>query len=327
MQYRTFGRTGWKVGEIGFGGWQLGGTWGKVDDNESIETLLYAFENGINFVDTAVAYGNGHSEEVIGKALQQWKEGKVYVATKVTPVMPEMTSLDLNGRSSIKGRYPDWYIREMVEGSLKRLGMEQIDLLQLHLWLEDGVTELEWLETLNALRLEGKIDKIAVSVADIRPKQGIALAKFGLVDSIQVIFNIFEQEPADELIPESAKTGTGIIARVPLDSGALTGKWNEMTFAQWSKEDKRHKMYRGDRFRKTLKRINSIKKICYPYYENLAEAALRYALYPEEVGVVIPGMCNKKEVDLNLTISDGKQFPQELVDLLKPHRWKHEFYT
>ena len=326
MQYRTFGKTGWKVSEIGFGGWQLGGTWGKVNDNESIETLLYAFGNGINFVDTAVAYGAGHSEKVIGDALKQWSNNKIYVATKVAPLIPEMTTIDLDGKPSIKGRYPDWYIREIVEGSLKRLGVEQLDLLQLHLWLEDGITELEWLETLNALRLEGKIDKIGVSLADIRPQQGVSLAKFGLVDSIQALFNIFEQEPADELFPESAKTGTAIIARVPLDSGALTGSWEENTYSTWKEGDKRHSMYRGKRFKETLDRINAIKKVCEPYYANLAEAALRFALYPKEVSCVIPGMRNKHEVDLNLAISDGKEFSSELVASLKPHRWKHEFY-
>ena len=326
MQYRTFGRTEWQVSELGFGAWQIGGTWGKVDDNESIETLLYAFENGINFVDTAVAYGAGHSEKVIGNALKQWSDQKRYVTTKVTPLMPSMTTLDLDGKPSIKGRYPDWYIRQIVEGSLKRLGVECIDLLQLHLWLEDGIYELEWLETLNALRLEGKIQKIGVSLADIRSYQGVSLAKFGLVESIQALYNIFEQEPADELFPESAKTGTGIIARVPLDSGSLTGTWDENTYSQWKEGDKRHMMYRGNRFNETLQRINAIKEVCKPYYSNLAEAALRFALHPKEVGVVIPGMRNKHEVDLNLAISDGQKMDSELVAMLKPHRWKHEFY-
>lgn len=134
----------------------MGGTWGKVYDKESIDTLLYAFDKGINFVDTAVAYGKGRSEEVIGKALKKWSGNEIYLATKVTPLKPDMTSLDIDKNPSIKGRYPDWYIRQMVEGSLKRLGVERLDLLQLHLWFEHGVTELEWLETLNALRIEGE---------------------------------------------------------------------------------------------------------------------------------------------------------------------------
>ena len=325
MEYRKFGKSDWKVSEIGFGGWQLGGTWGKVDDKNSIETLLYAFEKGVNFVDTAYAYGNGHSESVIGKALDQWSSGKIYVATKVTPLLDKIKNQ--HATPSIADCYPRWHIREIVEGSLKRLGTERLDLIQLHLWLEDGITNLEWLQTLTTLKNEGKIDKIGVSLADIRPEQGMELAKTGWVDSIQVLFNMFEQEPFDALFPESHKSGTAIIARVPLDSGALTGTWTENTFEGWAKNDKRRLMYRGDRFKETLRRVAAIKKLCDPHYPTLAEAALRYSLYPKEVSVVIPGMRNKQEVDLNAAISDGKRFNPELVEMLKPHRWKHEFYS
>ncbi|SMG13758.1 aldo/keto reductase [Arenibacter troitsensis] len=327
MEYRTFGRSDWKVSEIGFGGWQLGGTWGKVDDNNSVETLLYAFENGVNFVDTAFAYGNGHSERVIGKALNEWGSGKIYVATKITPIMDKGKSLNLDNNPSIKDSYPNWHIREIVEGSLKRLGVEQIDLIQLHLWFEDGIINQEWLETLNELKKEGKINKIGVSLADIRPNQGLELAKKGLVDSIQVLFNMFEQEPVDSLFPESYKTGTAIITRVPLDSGALTGTWAENTITQWAENDKRRLMYRGNRFKETLERVEKLKSLCKPFYPTLAEAALRYSLYPKEVAVVIPGMRNKREVELNLAISDGNNFNNELAEILRPYRWKHEFYN
>lgn len=327
MQFRTFGKTDWKVSEIGFGGWQLGGTWGKVDDQNSIETLLYAFENGVNFVDTAFAYGNGHSEKVIGRALDQWNSGKIYVATKITPILNIRKSLSIEDFPSIEDCYPNWHIREIVEGSLQRLRTERLDLIQLHLWLEDGISNLEWLDTLKTLKKEGKIDKIGVSLADIRPEQGLELAKSGLVDSIQVLFNMFEQEPADSLFPESSKTGTAIITRVPLDSGALSGSWTEKTILQWSKNDKRNSMYKGNRFKETLNRVEKLKQICSPYYSTLAEAALRYSLYPKEVSVVIPGMRNKHEVDLNIAISDGNKFNEKLVELLKPYRWKHEFYN
>ncbi|MDL5510506.1 aldo/keto reductase [Arenibacter sp. M-2] len=327
MEYRKFGRSDWKVSEIGFGGWQLGGTWGNVDDKNSIETLLYAFENGVNFVDTAFAYGNGHSERVIGKALGQWNSEKIYVATKITPLLDKIESKSQQPNHSIMDCYPDWHIKEIVEGSLKRLGTERLDLIQLHLWFEDGITNLEWLQTLTTLKIEGKIDKIGVSLADIRPEQGLELAKTGWVDSIQVLFNMFEQEPADALFPESHRTGTAIIVRVPLDSGALTGTWMENTREEWTETDKRRSMYRGDRFKETLRRVEEIKKICTPNYQSLAEAALRYSLYPKEVSVVIPGMRNKKEVDLNIAISDGMKFNPKLVDMLRPHRWKHEFYS
>jgi aryl-alcohol dehydrogenase-like predicted oxidoreductase len=326
MEYRTFGRTGWRVSEIGFGGWQLGGTWGYVDEKESIDTLLYAFENGINFVDTAQAYGSGQSEKIMGKALKEWKGEKIYVATKVTPLTEHLPKLELDKNPSIQGRYPAQHIRKSVEGSLKRLGVDCLDLLQLHLWIEDGLTNLEWMETLNALRIEGKIDKVGVSLADIRLHQGITLAKFGLVDSIQVMFNMFEQEPIDSLFPKGSKNGIGFLARVPFNSGALTGTWNEHTYSQWAKGDKRNYMYRGKRFAETLRRIDALKSVCEPYYKNLAEAALKFALHPGEVSCVIPGMRNRKEVDLNIAISDGKTFEEDLLETIKSHRWKHEFY-
>ena len=195
------------------------------------------------------------------------------------------------------------------------------------MWFEDGITNLEWLESFTSLQKEGKVDKIGVSLADIKPEQGVELAKNGLVDSIQVLFNMFEQEPADILFPESFKTGTAIITRVPLDSGALTGTWTEKTITEWAVDDKRRMMYKGDRIKETLSKIEELKKLCHPHYPTLAEAALRFSLYPKEVAVVIPGMRNKKEVDLNLAISDGKEFKKELVELLEPYRWKHEFYT
>ena len=224
MKYRVFGRTGWQVSEIGFGAWQIGGDWGAVDDQQSIDTLLYAYEQGVNFVDTAELYGKGHSETVIGRSLKEWRGDKVYVATKAQPIVwpsPDESNPDM------RGRYPRWHLRENVEASLKRLGVERIDLYQLHCWLSDGLSNLDWLETLNDLRREGKIDHIGVSIRDFRPEEGVDLAHYGLVNSIQVIFNMFEQRPASALFPAGASTSTAFIARVPLDSGSLIGNWSK----------------------------------------------------------------------------------------------------
>lgn len=324
MKYRKFGRSDWQVSEIGFGGWQLGGTWGHVDDEESISTLLYAFEQGINFVDTAVLYGQGRSESVIGKALRSWSDSPIHVATKVPPVVWDQQD-DID--APMQGRYPEAWLREHVDNSLSRLGVDRIDLLQLHGWYHRGVYELDWLETLNALRIEGKIDKIGVSLHDARPDQGVAIAKLGLVDSIQVVFNIFDPFPLDELFPAALESGTAIIARVPLDSGSLSGTWNADTIKGWEVGDKRHAMYAKDgNFEETLHRIEAIKETCAPTYPNLAEAALRYSLHHESVAMIIPGMRNQHEVDLNTRISDGATFPPELVDALRPHAWNHVFY-
>jgi aryl-alcohol dehydrogenase-like predicted oxidoreductase len=323
MQYRQFGRTGWKVSEIAFGGWQLGGDWGPVDDEASIGTLLHAFESGINFVDTAELYGAGHSEEVIGEALRRWDGGKVYVATKVRPVQwPTPTEDD----PLMRGRYPEWYVRHNVEQSLKRLGVERIDLFQLHGWFPDGITALDWLEVLNALRQEGKIDRIGVSIRDYRPEDGVDLARLDLVDSFQVVFNMFEQRPRQELFPAGAERGSAFIARVPFDSGSLIGHWTEDTYASWPEDSVPAWLFRGDRFAETLQRSRTLKELCAPYFPTLAEAAMRFVLSSTEVSTVIPGMLTPAEVDMNVAYSDGQPFPQDLLDRLAEHSWPRNFY-
>lgn len=323
MQYREFGRTGWKVSEIGFGGWQLGGAWGDVDDDTSIKTLLHAFEQGINFVDTAQLYGSGHSEEVIGRALREWKGGKVYVATKVQPtVWPNPA----DRTPAVKGRFPEWHIRENVENSLRRLGVERIDLYQLHSWGPHGHKTLDWMETLNDLRVEGKIDQIGISLRDNEPDEGIAAAKIGLVASQQVIFNMFEQPARERLFPAAEETGTAIIARVPLDSGSLSGRWTAETYANWKPGSQQHDMFRGDRFTETLRRIEALKAEIGEDHGPLADVAMRYVLSHDAVSVIIPGMSSIRHVDMNIACSDGSRLPAELIERLRSHSWVRNYY-
>jgi aryl-alcohol dehydrogenase-like predicted oxidoreductase len=323
LRYRRFGRTGWDVSEISFGGWQLGGQWGDVDDAASVRSLLYAFERGVNLVDTAELYGAGHSEEVVGEALRQWGGDKVYVATKIQPVVWPPPEED---DPPMRGRYPEWHLRDGVQMALKRLGIERLDLLQLHGWLRDGVLNLDWLETLNALRQEGKIDKVGVSIRDYRPEEGVDLAAFGLVESVQVVFNMFEQRPADELFPAGAGTGTAFIARVPFDSGSLIGHWTKDTYAGWPQDSVPAWLFRGERFTQTLQRLDALKELCAPYYPTLAEAALRYTLSDPHVSTVIPGMLTTGEIDMNVAYSDGDPFPAELKQQLVAHGWPRNFY-
>lgn len=323
MHYRTFGRTGWQVSEIAFGGWQLGGDWGAVDDDASIRTLHHAFDRGINFVDTAELYGAGHSEEVIGRALQQWSGDRIYVATKVQPtVWPNPDEDD----PQMRGRYPRWHLRNAVDQALRRLQVERLDVLQLHGWLASGVRELDWLETLNELIIEGKIGYAGVSIRDYRPDEGVDIARLGLVASIQVVFNLFEQRPAHELFPAGDATGTAMIARVPFDSGSLVGHWTEDTYATWEPGSVPHTLFRGDRFADTLRRTNELKAICAPYYPTLAEAAMRYTLSSPEVKTVIPGMRTTANVDKNVAYSDGQEFPKELLKKIAPHNWPRNYY-
>jgi aryl-alcohol dehydrogenase-like predicted oxidoreductase len=323
VRYREFGRTGWRVSEIAFGAWQIGGDWGPVDDKASIDTLLHAFERGINFVDTAELYGRGHSEEVVGEALRRWTGSKIYVATKSQPtVWPEPD----DDHALMRGRYPEWHLRPNVEDSLRRLGVERIDLFQLHSWIASGTVELDWLETLNALRAEGKIDQIGVSIRDFRAHDGVELAKLGLVASQQVIFNMFEQTPLGELFPAGAASNTAFIARVPLDSGSLVGNWNDNTYGEWAPDSVPHRMFSGDRFAQTLDRVESLKQLTAPHYSTLAEAAMRYALSAPMVSTVIPGMKNRAEVDMNVAYSDGAQFPAALSSALPEHLWVRNYY-
>ncbi|MGA6981846.1 MAG: aldo/keto reductase [Candidatus Sulfotelmatobacter sp.] len=323
MQYREFARTGWKVSEIGFGAWQLGGEWGETDDDDSIRTLLHAFERGINFVDTAELYGKGRSEEVIGRALKEWRGDRIYVATKAQPTVWPSPSDD---SPTIRGRYPSWHLRDSVEKSLKRLQVEQLDLFQLHCWVADGCTVLDWLETLNALKLEGKIDQIGVSIRDYRPSEGLDLSQLGLVNSVQVVLNLFEQRPAADLFQRGKETATAFIARVPLDSGSLTGTWHPQTYKSWRKDSVPAWLFREERFSETLRRVDALKSLCRPYYASLAEAAMRYVLSVPGLTTVIPGISNPRECDLNVAVSDGAAFPQELAEKLAAHAWPRNFY-
>jgi aryl-alcohol dehydrogenase-like predicted oxidoreductase len=323
LNYRTFGRAGWKVSELGLGAWQISGRWGKVDDDESVRALLYAFEQGINYVDTAQAYGNGHSEEVIGRALKQWTGGKIYVATKVQPMQWPSPDED---DPPMRARYPASYVREVVGGSLRRLGVERLDLLQLHCWLKAGIQELDWLETLNVLRLEGKIDRIGVSLRDYRPEEGIDLARLGLVDSMQVIFNLFEQRPADALFRSGQQAGTAFVARVPLDSSSLVGNWTDETYQQWDADDIRRRLFREERFQETRQRVARLMDLCAPYYRTLAQAALHFCWSDPAVAVVIAGMKTQAEVAMNIAACGGAPFPDALLAAVKPHRWVRNFY-
>ena len=325
MQYRKFGRTDWRISEICFGAWQLGGTWGHVGKKEALKTLHCAFNHGINFIDTASAYGAGQSERLIGEALKSYRKldmSEIYVTTKVTPI-------DANKHcdaTSIVGRYPKTHLIEQVEASLKRLQVETIDLLQLHLWYEDGVQNLEWLDVLKSLVAEGKIRQIGVSLPDIKPESGIELAKSDLVVSQQVIYNLFEQTPRNELFRVGEKTNMAFIARVPFDSGALTGTWNKSTYDRWSHDDKRHHMYKGKSFAHTLDRVEKLKLLCAHFDLTLPEVAMRFCLADTAVSTVACGMRNVEEVEKNTVYSSDKGLPDELLTLLQDHNWKHNFY-
>ncbi|NOU74729.1 aldo/keto reductase [Paenibacillus sp. LMG 31458] len=328
MKYRKFGNTEWDVSEIGFGGWQIGGggAFGQVDDCESVKTLLEAWDRGINLVDTAQMYGKGHSEEVIGMALKEWNRDHIYIASKVQPVQwPHPNEID----PDMTGRYPEAHIRKQCEDSLTRLGVEAIDLYQLHGWFPKGLEDREWHEALTELQKEGKIREFGVSIRDYRPQDGIALAEAGLIQAQQVVYNVFEQRPAEELFPVCKKSGLAVLARVPFDEGSLIGSWTPETYETFAPGDVRRSYFKGDRFVRTLEKVEAIKQTIREYDATmtLAEVALRFCLSDEAVSCVIPGMRNAKELEANLKVSDGKPLPAELLEQLKSFNWPRNYHN
>jgi len=321
---RPFGRTGWDISEVAFGAWQLGGQWGPVDDDASVAALLQAYDLGINFVDTAEMYGSGHSEEVVGRSLRQWRGERIYVATKVQPIQwPSPSEAD----PDIAANYPTGYLRDQVEQSLRRLGVDRLDLIQLHCWMPGGLVERGWLDTLHALRAEGKVDRIGVSLRDYRADEGVALAESGLVDSIQVIYNIFDQSPETALLQAADASRTAIIARVVLDSGSLSGAWTPETYSSWDDGSVLKTMLRGDRFAETLDRVEKVRKVTEPFYESLDEAAVRFVLDRPEVSTAIIGMTTQKRIERNASYGDGRGLAPGLREKLDGFHWSKNFYV
>lgn len=328
MNYRTFGKTGWKVSEIGFGGWQLGGEFGRVEESDGIRTLLEAFERGVNLVDTAQMYGKGRSEEIVGKALKQWRGDDIFVATKVQPVQwPKPDEDD----PEMAGRYPREHIRRNCEDSLRRLGVEAIDVYQLHGWFPRGMEHTEWLDALKELQNEGKIREFGVSIRDYRPEDGIELAKSGYVASEQVVYNLFEQRPADELFPACREHGVAILARVPFDEGSLIGNWTEDTYDTFGEKDVRRFYFRGERFMETYRQVEKMKQAIRDYTGEqevrLHEYALRFCLSDDAVSCVIPGMKNTMEMESNIRMSDAGKLDDGLIEILKPFNWPRNYHS
>ena len=296
MEYRTLGKTNLKISAIGFGAWAIGGNmWGPQDDNDSVSALNKAIDLGVNFIDTALAYGNGHSEQIIGKVLKTRKE-KVYIATKIPPLMwPPPPN------SHSKDAFPKEKIIESVETSLKNLGVDCIDLIQLHSWRENWTNDTEWYEILCKFKEQGKIKHIGVSVHDNLEDEALGLIETGRVDTIQTVYNVLAQTPKINLFLKAEKHNIGIIARVPLAYGALTGKFTkETTFAE---NDFRRNKYSGSNFKETLEKVERFKKLVESTdKQKLILHAMHFVLSHPAVSTTIPGMRNEKQAEENCNV-------------------------
>ena len=319
MRYRPLGKTGLDVSEIGFGAWAIGGQWGSQSDEESLAALDRAIDAGLNFIDTAEGYGHGHSERVIAEALKG-RSQRVYVATKTPPVAGPWPPTPY---CRAEERYPEAYLRENVEQRLKNLGTDCLDVLQLHTWTRAWNRDATPLEILRRLREEGKIRLIGVSTPEHDQNCVIDLMRQGYVDVVQVIYNLFEQEPAAELLPIAAETGTGIIVRVVFDESVLTGKYRKGH--RFPEEDFRSRYFAEDRLDRAMDRVQQIREDLVAAglddRYTMADVALKFALAHPAVSTVIPGIRNVRQAELNLAVSDKPDLPPDFLSKLHRHRW------
>jgi aryl-alcohol dehydrogenase-like predicted oxidoreductase len=321
MKYRTFGRLGWKVSDIGFGAWAIGGSWGPQSDNDSVAALNRALDLGCNFIDTAQGYGDGKSERIIAEVLKSRKGEKVYVATKIPPA-PGAWPPSPYDRA--EDRFSEKYLRERLERSLRDLQTDSIDVLQLHTWTRAWNRNPTPLEHLRKFQKEGKLRGIGISTPEHDQNSLIDLMKGGWLDSVQVIYNIFEQEPAAEFLPVAEENKVGVIVRVAFDESALTGKLTKET--KFGEGDFRRNYFAGDRLDRTVARVEKVKQTVGSEESTLATAALKFALKPSAVSTVIPGIRNVQQAEMNIAVSDAKPMSDDLEKRLREHNWRRAFW-
>jgi len=325
MKYRRFGRTGWEVSEIGFGAWAIGEyQWGKQDDRESITALHRALDLGMNFIDTAQAYGNGHSERIVARVLnERWEQRPIYVATKVPPKNLVWPSTDEMGINEV---FPSDYIIERCEFSLRNLQVDCLDLYQLHTWTRAFNETDEWFEAMSRLKEQGKIRAIGISVSNAQPEDVIGTIERGRIDAIQVVYNIFEQLPAERLLPLCQEQDVAVIARVPFDEGSLTGKFTkETTFPEG---DFRKFYFRGRNLEVVVDRVEEVrafKNLRHPEM-SMPEYALRYCLSHRAVSTVIPGIRSVAQAEMNSAPSDGQLLDEEELAEMKRFAWHRDLW-
>jgi aryl-alcohol dehydrogenase-like predicted oxidoreductase len=314
MQYRTFGRTGWQVSEVGYGMWGMAG-WTGSDDEESGQSLDRAVELGCTFFDTAWAYGEGRSEELLGELLKRHPGKRLYTATKIPPKNRKWPARD---NYALEDVFPPDYIREYTEKSLRNIGVSTIDLQQFHVWTDAWAEDDRWQRAVSALKEEGLVRAIGISINRWQPANVLKALATELIDAVQVVYNIFDQAPEDELFPECHRRNIAVIARVPFDEGSLTGTLT--TTSTWPQGDFRNIYFQPENLRNTVERIDTLKPVV-PKDMSLPELSLRFILDNPAVSTVIPGMRKLRHVEANLAASDGKRLDRELMTELRRHRW------
>ena len=321
MRYRKLGKNGPQVSEVSYGAWAIGGgMWGGPRDDDARASLERAFEHGVNLVDTALVYGDGHSERLVGEFARAHRD-KVYIATKVPP---KSYTWPARPGAALRDSFPGPWIIECAEKSLRNLGLPRIDLLQLHVWADAWSDDDEWREAMQKLRSQGKVRLLGISINSHDPKSAVRVARAGAVDALQVFYNIFDQSPEDELLPACVEHGVGVLARVPFDEGSLTGKLREdSTFPPG---DFRSEYFGGGLLKETVQRVEALRPIVEGAASSMARGALRYVLSHPAISTAIPGMRTPHQVDENCAASDDGPLPADVLAALHAHRWVRQPY-
>ncbi len=335
MKYRTLGKTGLKVSEVGMGTWQLAGKpwgWDAPDESESMKALYRFVELGGNFIDTAWVYGRVDepgdeagkhcSEELIGEFIKQsGNRDKLIIASKIPGKNRKWPAWYGVPISEV---FPKGYIEEMVDSSLKSLGIETLDLMQFHVWQDQFAEEDDWKEEIQNITKKGKVKHWGISINDHQPSNCLKTLDTGLIETVQFIFNIFHQKPTERLLPYAKANNIGLIARVPRDEGGLTGR---LTLESKFTDDMRSQYFSPDRLKEFIPRLKKLEALLGDQASSISELALRYILSFDEVSSVIPGTRKVKYVDENVAVSDGHKLSDKLMSELKNHAWERNFYV
>ncbi|HJQ66324.1 MAG TPA: aldo/keto reductase [Gemmatimonadales bacterium] len=314
MHRRPFGRTGWSVSEVGYGMWGMG-SWSGSNDEESMASLERAVDLGCNFFDTAWAYGQGHSERLLGRLLKARPSSRLHSATKIPPKNMKWPA---GADALLEDSYPPDHIRAFAEKSLENVGVSTIDLLQFHTWNDAWADDTRWQRAIASLKDEKLVRAVGISVNRWQPENGVRALRTGLIDAVQVVYNIFDQAPEDTLFPVCRELGVAVIARVPFDEGTLTGTLQMDT--SWPDGDFRNIYFAGDKLRASVERAERLRPVV-PTTMTMPELALRFILANPDVATIIPGMRKPAHVDANLGVSGDTPLDAALLKRLRAHRW------
>ena len=317
MRDRRFGRTGWQVSEIGYGMWGMG-SWSGSSDEESLASLQHAVDLGCNFFDTAWGYGNGRSENLLGQLVRANPERRLYTATKIPPKNRQWPS---RREFPLEDAFPPDHIEEYVHQSLANARVESFDLMQFHVWEDSWVEDDRWAKKMDQLRSQGLFRAVGISINRWEPWNGVKAVRSGLIDSVQVIYNIFDQNPEDELFPACREMDVAVIARVPFDEGSLTGTLTKES--RWPEGDWRNTYFVPENLIPSVERADALKPLV-PDGMTMPEMALRFILNNPTVSTIIPGMRKLKHVESNIAASDRGPLPEELLSRLREHRWDRQ---